>query len=75
MFERVYKRASLYVGRMLTLRLDDLAREEGQGVTEYGLAVAFVAIALGAVLFVLSGAISGFLSTVGDDLSSIPASL
>ena len=71
----MYERVMLLAGRMLTLKLGDLKREEGQGVTEYGLAVAFVAIALGGVLFVLSGAISTFLSKVGQDLSSIPSSL
>ena len=68
----MYQRASLLAGRLLTFRLSDLKREEGQGVTEYGLAVAFVAVALGAVLLVLFTQISSFMSKVGDDLASIP---
>lgn len=71
----MYQHVSVFAGRLLTFRLADLKREEGQGVTEYGLAVAFVAVALGAILIVLSGAISTFISKVGDDLSSLPTSL
>ena len=36
----------------------DFKREEGQGVTEYGIVLAFVAVALAAVLIVLKGKIS-----------------
>ena len=71
----MYQRASLLAGRLLAFRLSDLKREEGQGVTEYGLAVAFVAVALGAVLLVLFTQISSFMSKVGDDLGSIPGNL
>jgi Flp pilus assembly pilin Flp len=71
----MYEQVSVFAGRLLTFRLADLKRDEGQGVTEYGLAVAFVAVALGAILLVLSGAISSFISRVGSDLSGLPASL
>jgi Flp pilus assembly pilin Flp len=50
----------------------DLKREEGQGVTEYGLVLAFVAIALAAVLIVLKDQIQGFIDTVGNDLGNLP---
>ena len=68
-------RVSLLAARLLTFKLSDLKREEGQGVTEYGLAVAFVAVALGAILMLLFTNISAFISKVGDDLGSLPSSL
>jgi Flp pilus assembly pilin Flp len=71
----MHDRVSLLAGRLLTFKLSDLKREEGQGVTEYGLAVAFVAVALGAILMLLFTNISQFVSKVGDDLGSLPSSL
>jgi Flp pilus assembly pilin Flp len=71
----MYARVSLLAGRLLTLKLNDLQREDGQGVTEYGLAVAFVAVALGAILMLLFTNISLFISKVGADLGSLPSSL
>jgi Flp pilus assembly pilin Flp len=71
----MHDRVSLLAGRLLTFKLSDLKREEGQGVTEYGLAVAFVAVALGAILMLLFTNISAFVSKVGDDLGSLPTSL
>ena len=68
-------RVSLLAARLLTFKLSDLKREEGQGVTEYGLAVAFVAVALGAILMLLFTNISAFISKVGDDLGSLPSTL
>jgi Flp pilus assembly pilin Flp len=71
----MHDRVSLLAGRLLTFKLSDLRHEEGQGVTEYGLAVAFVAVALGAILMLLFTNISAFVSKVGDDLGSLPSSL
>lgn len=72
MFERVYERVGLYAGRALSFRLSDLKAEAGQGVVEYGMAVAFVALALGAILFTLSSSISSFITSVGSDIKAIP---
>ena len=72
---RMYERISLFAARVLGLRLSDLKRDEGQGVTEYGLALAFVIIVLAAVLLLLGGSISTFISKVGADLTGLPASL
>jgi Flp pilus assembly pilin Flp len=58
------------VKRITTL---DLRREEGQGVTEYGIVLAFVAIALAVVLVVLKTQISNFITQVGNDLANLPA--
>jgi Flp pilus assembly pilin Flp len=71
----MYQRISLLSYRMLTVRLSDLKREEGQGITEYGLAVAFVAVALAGVLVLLSHKVSDFISKVGDDLANLPGNL
>ena len=62
----IYREAAL---RLSTL---DFKREEGQGVTEYGLVLAFVAIALAAVLIVLKDQIKSFIDTVGKDLGNLP---
>ena len=68
-------RLSISLGRALTFRLADLKREDGQGVTEYGLVLAFVAIALALVLGILHTKIQNFINTVGDDLANLPGNL
>ncbi len=66
---------SLLIGRVMTTPLKDLVkREEGQGVTEYGIVLAFVAVALAAVLVALHGAITTFIGKVGSDLAALPGS-
>ena len=60
------------VRRVRTL---DFKREEGQGVTEYGIVLAFVAVALAAILLVLKDQISSFIDKVGTDLSNLPANI
>jgi Flp pilus assembly pilin Flp len=60
------------VRRVRTL---DFKREEGQGVTEYGIVLAFVAVALAAVLLVLKDQISSFIGKVGTDLADLPANI
>jgi Flp pilus assembly pilin Flp len=58
---------------LLRLASLDFKREEGQGVTEYGIVLAFVAVALAAVLIVLKGQIQTFITQVGNDLARLPA--
>jgi Flp pilus assembly pilin Flp len=70
MTERLSLMAYEAVRRLSTL---DFKREEGQGVTEYGIVLAFVAIALAAVLVLLKGKISDFITKVGGDLAQLPA--
>lgn len=53
----------------------DFRREEGQGVTEYGIVLAFVAVALAAILLVLKDQISSFISKVGADLAALPTNI
>ena len=68
----------LIVARMLAAQIwlkKHLKREEGQGVTEYGIVLAFVAVALLAILIVLKGHISDFIDKVGADLDALPTGL
>ena len=58
---------------LLRLASLDFKREEGQGVTEYGIVLAFVAVALAAVLIVLKGQIQNFITQVGNDLANLPS--
>jgi Flp pilus assembly pilin Flp len=69
------ERLSLTIGRILALDFSVLKREEGQGVTEYGIVLAFVAVALAAVLIVLKTQIVNFISKVGSDLANLPANV
>jgi Flp pilus assembly pilin Flp len=60
---------------LLRLMRLDFKREEGQGVTEYGIVLAFVAVALAAVLVTLKDQITSFIGKVGDDLSNLPTNI
>jgi Flp pilus assembly pilin Flp len=70
MSERLSLRFNEALRRLASL---DFKREEGQGVTEYGIVLAFVAVALAAVLLVLKAQIQTFINAVGTDLSLLPA--
>jgi pilus assembly protein Flp/PilA len=52
-----------------TLRNRLEGKEEGQGLVEYGLIIALIAVAAVAALGALSGKISGALTTIGNSLS------
>jgi Flp pilus assembly pilin Flp len=71
----MYERLTLSLGRALTFRLSDLRREEGQGITEYGMAVAFVVVALVGILALLKGHVSNFIDKVGTDIEDLPGNL
>ena len=60
---------------VLRLAALDFKREEGQGVTEYGIVLAFVAVALAAVLILLKAQIVAFITKVGKDLADLPANV
>ena len=70
MSERLSLKFNVALLRLASL---DFKREEGQGVTEYGIVLAFVAVALAAVLIVLKGQIQTFITQVGNDLARLPA--
>ena len=65
------ERIQLFVGRLMTVNLADLKGEEGQGVTEYGIVLAFVAVALAAVLVVLGTGITDFINKIVTDLGKL----
>ena len=62
----------MFNGALIRVSRLDFKREEGQGVTEYGIVLAFVAVALAVVLVLLKDQISTFIQKVGDDLSNLP---
>jgi Flp pilus assembly pilin Flp len=70
------ERLSLIVNEaLIRLRTLDFKREEGQGVTEYGIVLAFVAVALAAVLVTLKDQIVSVIGKVGTDLGNLPANV
>jgi Flp pilus assembly pilin Flp len=72
------ERLSLIVNEALVrlaTRDFSIKREEGQGVTEYGIALGFVAVVVAGLLVGLSGKLTTFFNTVGTDLSNLPNSL
>jgi Flp pilus assembly pilin Flp len=68
---KLYDRASLALGRVLTISRDDLRREDGQGATEYGLVIAFVVVSIALTIGVLGTAITDFLGRVAGKLNAV----
>ena len=68
---KLYERASLALGRVLTVSREDLRREDGQGATEYGLVIAFVVVAIALTVGLLGTAITDFLGRVAAKLDGI----
>jgi Flp pilus assembly pilin Flp len=62
----------MFNGALIRVSALDFKREEGQGVTEYGIVLAFVAVALATVLVLLRDQISNFITKVGQDLQNLP---
>lgn len=50
-----------------------LLSEEGQGMTEYGLILALIAVAAIAVLILLGPKIVGFFQRASDEIDTVPA--
>lgn len=65
---------TIVAGRIRALGPAGLMREDGQGVTEYGIVLAFVAVVLGVVLVALGGQIATFIDSIGTALSGLPGS-
>ena len=69
----MYERFLITIGSAMALDLRDLLRrEEGQTVTEYSIVLAFVVVALVAVLVTLKGGISTFVGKVNDAVAALP---
>ena len=64
-------RIQVFIGRVFTLDAEDLKRQEGQTVTEYGVVLGVLIVALGGVVFVLRDQINDFIVAVGDKLQTI----
>jgi Flp pilus assembly pilin Flp len=69
--EKIHELVQTTLGRVLTLRWEDLKREEGQGATEYGLLIAFVVLSIAITVGVLGTAITNFLGRVGGKLDGL----
>jgi len=69
--EKIHELVQSTLGRALTLRWDDLKREDGQGATEYGLLIAFVVLSIAVTVGVLGTAITDFLGRVAGDLGGL----
>jgi Flp pilus assembly pilin Flp len=67
----MYERFSLMLGRMLTVSLDDLKRQEGQGTTEYAMVIGFVVVTLTITLGLLGKGITDFLGRVALKLDAL----
>jgi Flp pilus assembly pilin Flp len=64
-------RIQVFIGRVFTFDVEDLKREEGQTVTEYGVVLGVLIVALGGVVFILRGEIKTFIEAVGAKLDEI----
>jgi Flp pilus assembly pilin Flp len=64
-------RIQVFIGRVFTLDAEDLKRQEGQTVTEYGVVLGVLIVALGGVVFALRDEIETFIGLVGDKLDTI----
>jgi Flp pilus assembly pilin Flp len=64
-------RIQVFIGRVFTLDAEDLKRQEGQTVTEYGVVLGVLIVALGGVVFLLRDQIELFITAVGDKLQLI----
>ena len=67
----MYERISLMLGRVFTLSVADLTREEGQGATEYAIVLAFLIVGLGVTIGVLGAGIQNFLTDVKTELEGL----
>ena len=67
MFERI----SLTLGRLMTVSLADLKREDGQGATEYAMVVGFVIVGLTLTLGLLGTSIENFLGRVAGAIDGL----
>lgn len=65
------ERIQLFFGKAFVIEREDLLGEEGQTVTEYGVVLGVLIVALGGVVFVLRDAINAFIGEVGAALSAL----
>jgi len=68
---KLFEQVNVILGRVMTLSLDDLKREGGQGATEYGLVIGFVVLVIALTVGGLGTAIGSFLGRVSTKLNGI----
>ena len=69
-------RLSVLIGRVATLRLEDLKREDGQTTVEYAVVLVLVILLAVAVFTALQGSVSQAMSQIGAKITAlIPSSL
>ena len=66
----MYKRFSLLLGRVYTLSLEDLKRQEGQTTVEYAVVLALVIAMAVAAFLVLKTQVTDFMSKVGSAITN-----
>lgn len=70
------ERLSLLIGRVATLSLDDLKREDGQTTVEYAVVLVLVVLMAIAVFGVLSTGVQSVMTSIANQITSlIPSSL
>jgi Flp pilus assembly pilin Flp len=67
----MFDRISLMLGRLMTVSLTDLKREDGQGATEYAMVIGFVIVGLTITLGVLGTSIEDFLGRVAGKIDGL----
>jgi Flp pilus assembly pilin Flp len=69
-------RLSVLVGRVATLSLEDLKREDGQTTVEYAVVLVLVILLATAVFTALQGSVSAAMAGIGAKITAlIPSSL
>lgn len=69
--QKLYEQFALGLTRGLTLSLENLKREEGQGAVEYALVVLGIAIVVAAAVAGFATQITDFMSAAGDKLATL----
>ncbi|MGZ4413621.1 MAG: Flp family type IVb pilin [Gaiellaceae bacterium] len=69
------QRFSLFMGRALTFRLEDLRREDGQTTLEYTVVSVLVVAMAGAVFVVFEGAVTSAVNRIAGLITSAIAGL
>ena len=67
----MYERFSVAVGRLWMASHADLKREEGQTVTEYGIVLGVLIVALATTVLLLNTGISTFLNKITTKLNGL----
>ena len=69
--KNMYEKATVALGRVLTISREDLKRQDGQGATEYGLVIAFVVLSIALTVGLMGAAITNFLGRVAGKLDAL----